>query len=121
MSLSKSQRVETVSKIKPAIENDVIVQGTEEDVFFSESSNEKTNEYEDSLDAHSQTSKKLFEKNLKECNMLRKQNSLKKSHGSTANSYVWIKERRHTTFTGLTFEQRQRGLNRRSNTMVMKD
>ena len=85
----------------------------------SGSCSEKLNQSMQSMQSVSATSsqfaRKRFEKNISE---LGKSGKRRKS---TANAYVWIKERR-TTFTGLTFEQREKGLNmsRRSMTMIEK-
>mmetsp|Transcript_5185 Transcript_5185/g.6905 ORF Transcript_5185/g.6905 Transcript_5185/m.6905 type:complete len:82 (+) Transcript_5185:742-987(+) len=64
----------------------------------------------------SQPGKKRIEMNF---NDLARSQKRRTSSIQTANNYVWIKERR-TTFTGLTFQQRERGMKGRSMTMVEK-
>lgn len=123
-SLSQSQRIMSRSATKTAAQDTMTIQeGVEEDLCLSESNDGSSA----SMGSGSQGLKTRFEKNLNELARSGRSSGSasmtksRKSIGSTANSYVWIKERRHTTFTGLTFEQRQRGLNRRSMTMIEKD
>lgn len=80
------------------------------------------NDENDGLDTFSESQNKLsasacFDEVFSQFPVPDKQKRTRSSLANTAKNYVWIKERR-TTFTGLTFDQRERGMiNRRSMTM----